>query len=588
VENNRNMLLALVIAGLILFGWGPLMTAIFPDMAPKPTVKTAAKTEASKATAAAGKQPGIAKDAVQPLKTALASSGRVKIDTPKLSGSINLAGARIDDIILKKYKETIKKDSGNVRLLAPGGTKNSFYAQVGWGGTGFTAPASDAVWTLASGSILTPTTPIALTFDNGQGQAFRMDISVDKDYLFTIKQSVTNTGTAAITINPYALANRIGHPADPDTWTVHIGPMAVIDDPAENDKGSYVANYDIGYAELDEGQSLNSASNGGWVGFTDKYWLTALIPDQSAKVTLQSRAGEKTAGQPRLYQTNVAYAETQLAPGTSLTTSTRIFAGAKEAALLDSYMETAGVPRFDHAIDWGWFKWFEKPMFALLDWLFRNIGNFGVAIMALTLIVRGVMFPIAQRQFRSMAQMRVVQPKMKAIQDKYKDDKPKMQQEIMQLYKTEKINPLAGCLPIFLQIPIFYALYKVLILTIEMRHQPFFLWIKDLSAPDPATFLNLFGYLDFQVPALLGIGVLALLLGISMWLQFKLNPQPMDEIQAQVFGIMPWVLMFVMAPFAAGLLIYWITSNFLTIAQQKWLYNQYPALKTPPATPAKA
>ncbi len=577
MENNRNMLVALVLAGIILFGWGPLMTALFPDMAPK-VQKTAPKT-ANNTQTQAGQKPTLDADAIKPLDTALATSGRVRIETPKLSGSINLAGARIDDLVLKNYKETIEKGAPAVRLLAPGGTKMSYFAETGWSGRDFVAPTKDSIWTLASGTVLAPGTPVVLAHDNGQGQVFLMDLSVDKDYLFTIKQSVTNNAATPITTNSYALANRIGHTSDPDTWTVHIGPMAVYEKSAD----TYVADYDIGYAELDEGQTLNKSTSGGWVGFTDKYWLTALVPDKGAKVTLEMRAGPKTAGKPRLYQTNIAYAEAQVASGATLTTTTRIFAGAKEAILLDKYMDTAGIPRLDHAIDWGWFKWFEKPMFRLLDWLFRNIGNFGVAIMALTLIVRGVMFPIAQRQFRSMAQMRVVQPKMKALQEKHKDDKPKLQQEMMALYKTEKINPLAGCLPIFLQIPIFYALYKVLILTIEMRHQPFFLWIRDLSAPDPATFLNLFGYLDFQVPALLGIGVLALLLGISMWLQFKLNPQPMDEIQQQVFGIMPWVLMFVMAPFAAGLLLYWITSNVLTIAQQKWLYRQYPALQTPAA-----
>ena len=270
-------------------------------------------------------------------------------------------------------------------------------------------------------------------------------------------------------------------------------------------------------------------------------------------------------------------------PGTQVTTTSRIFAGAKEVSILSQYQDKEGITRLSNAIDWGWFEFFEVPIFKLLDWLFRMVGNFGVAIMALTLIIRLLMFPIANRQFSSMAQMRLVQPKMKALQERHKDDKPKMQQELMKLYKDEKINPLAGCLPIVIQIPIFYALYKVLMLTIEMRHQPFILWIKDLSAPDPLHILNLFGLLPFTPPSILSIGVLAVILGITMWLQFRLNPQATDPVQQQVFKIMPWLFMFIMAPFAAGLLLYWITNNILSIGQQQWMYRKFPALRAAPA-----
>jgi len=272
-----------------------------------------------------------------------------------------------------------------------------------------------------------------------------------------------------------------------------------------------------------------------------------------------------------------------VAPGKQVTTTSRIFAGAKEVSILSDYQDKAGIPRLSNAIDWGWFEFFEKPIFKLLDWLFKQVGNFGVAIMLLTVIIRALMFPVAQRQFHSMAQMRLVQPKMKALQERYKDDKPRQQQELMKLYKDEKINPLAGCLPIVLQIPIFYALYKVLMLTIEMRHQPFALWIRDLSAPDPLHFLNLFGLLPFTPPSLLAIGPLALVLGITMFLQFRLNPQATDPVQQQVFKIMPWMFMFIMAPFAAGLLLYWITNNCLSIAQQQFMYRKFPQLKAAPA-----
>src|SRR3546814_359061 len=307
---------------------------------------------------------------------------------------------------------------------------------------------------------------------------------------------------------------------------------------------------------------------------TDKYWLAAIVPAKGERVT--AAISSPSANN---YQTLFARDFTQVAPGKQITTTSRIFAGAKEVSILSKYQDEQGITRLSNAIDWGWFEFFEVPIFKLLDWLFKQVHNFGLAIMLLTLIIRLVMFPIAQRQFGSMAQMRLVQPKMKALQERHKEDKPKMQQELMKLYKDEKINPLAGCLPIVIQIPIFYALYKVLMLTIEMRHQPFILWIKDLSAPDPLHILNLFGLLPFTPPSILAIGVLAVILGITMFLQFRLNPQATDPVQQQVFKIMPWLFMFIMAPFAAGLLLYWITNNILSIAQQQWMYRKFPALK---------
>jgi YidC/Oxa1 family membrane protein insertase len=314
-------------------------------------------------------------------------------------------------------------------------------------------------------------------------------------------------------------------------------------------------------------------TRGGWLGFGETYWLTALVPAKTANVDAGFRSGNGS------YQAEFSTPQTIVTPGKTVSTSNHLFAGAKEVATLDHYEDKLGIVHFGKAIDWGWFEIIEKPIFYLLDWLFKMVGNFGVAIILLTFIVRGLMFPVAQRQFASMAAMRAVQPKMKALQERHKDDKPKLQQEMMALYSKEKINPMAGCLPIFLQIPVFYALYKVLNLTIEMRHQPFALWIKDLSAPDHLTPVNLFGLLDFTPPAMIALGVLPILLGITMYLQFKLNPAPMDPVQQQMFSIMPWIMMFMMAPFASGLQLYWTVSNLLTIAQQKWLYSRHPALK---------
>jgi YidC/Oxa1 family membrane protein insertase len=566
VDDKKNIVLAVVLTALILFGWPYVSHYFFPAANPPVT-----KIEGGRTTPVAASGTGSAADgpvAIRDLGQVLKEGARIPIRTPKLTGSINLTGARIDDVILPTYSETIAKDSPAIRLYSPSGTKDAYFAGFGWQGEGVQAPNKDTVWT-AQGTALTPTTPVTLSWNNGSGQSFEIRLSVDENYMITAAQKVSNTGAGAVAVKPYSYISRSSIPKDPDTWTIHVGPMGVFNG---------AANYDVNYKDLDKGPSTQSfQTNGGWIGFTDKYWLSALVPDQKTAIAAQFRKGAGTQ-----YQADVALPNVMLAPGKAATQTTRLFVGAKEVKTLEAYQE-AGVPLFDRAIDWGWFYWFEKPIFSLLHWLFQTLGNFGVAIICLTLVVRAIMFPVAQRQFASMAAMRAVQPKMKALQEKYKDDKPKLQQEMMALYKREKVNPLAGCLPIFIQIPIFFALYKVLMLTIEMRHQPFVLWIKDLSAPDPLHILNLFGLLPFTPPAFLGIGVLALLLGISMFFQFKLNPAQMDPMQQQIFSIMPWMMMFIMAPFAAGLLVYWITNNCLSMAQQWWLYKRHPVLSTAPA-----
>lgn len=564
MKDQKNFLLFAVIAGLLLFAWPAVTGWLFPTAAPPATRIQGGKTEVLSNPAADPTADSPA--AIRDRSIVLAETKRVQIETPTVRGSINLTGARIDDLVLLKHKETIAKDSDPIRLLSPSGTRDAYFAGFGWSGQGLTAPGNDTVWQ-ASGSRLTPTTPITLTTSSGT-QRFVIELSVDDGYMFTIRQRVANLGQKAISVAPYSYLYRYGPGRDPDTWTIHAGPVASFDGKV---------NYDVNYDTVtDEGAQRFNAT-GGWLGYTDIYWLTALVPDQGMPVALSFRPAANGATQAQFEPT----AARQVAPGQVVTQTSRFFAGAKDINLLDGYEEQGGIRQFGKAIDWGWFEVFEKPIFHYLHWLFRMIGNFGVAIIALTLTVRLLLFPIAQKQFASMASMRALQPKMKALQERYKDDKPRQQQEIMKLYKDEKVNPLAGCLPTLLQIPILYALYKVLMLSIEMRHQPFILWIKDMSAPDPLHILNLFGLIDFTPPAFLAIGVLPILLGLSMWAQFKLNPTPMDEMQKQIFAIMPWVLMFVMAPFAAGLQIYWITSNLLTIAQQKWLYSRHPALKEP-------
>ncbi len=564
-QDNRNLIVFAIIAVLVFVTW-PLVQNYFVPTANPPATKI--EGGETKAIPQPSADPAAdAPAAVRDRQVVLAETPRVPIETPSLSGSINLKGPRIDDLVLKNYNETVAKDSAPIRLLSPSGTAHAYFASFGWQAKGLNPPGPDTIWQ-ASGDKLTPTTPVTLSATNAQGQRFRIRISVDEDFMFTVEQSVANGGAAAVPVATYALVNRKGVSKDPDSWTIHTGPMSV---------HNGTADYDVNFDDVDE-SPFRFDSTGGWLGFSDKYWLTALIPDQG-----QGFAGQFRAGANQAYQADYTLQPRTVQPGQAITQTARFFAGAKEVRLLDHYTDQAGVTKLDYAIDWGWFRPVEKPIFYYLDWLFRMVGNFGLAIILLTVSIRLLLFPIAQKQFASMAAMRALQPKMKAIQDRYKDDKPRQQQEIMQLYKTEKVNPVAGCLPTLLQIPIMYGLYKVLMLTIEMRHQPFILWIKDLSAPDPLTPLNLFGLLDFTPPSFLAIGVIPILLGISMFFQFRLNPAPMDPTQKQVFALLPWVLMFVMAPFAVGLQVYWITSNLLTIAQQQWLYSKHPALKQAPA-----
>jgi YidC/Oxa1 family membrane protein insertase len=556
VQHQRNLILAVLLSALVFLGWTWLSSKYFPP----------AKVENGKPAAL----PGAGSPANQPARLrdralVLRESPRVEIATPRLAGSINLKGARIDDLVLTDHRETIAKNSPPVRLLSPGGTQDAYFAQFGWSGQGIALPDANTVWT-ADGNRLTPDQPVTLSWNNGRGQLFRIVVSVDKNYMFSVQQSVQNAGPGAIAVRPYGLVSRVGVSKDPSIWNMHTGPIGTFDGKT---------NYSVSFKDLDKAGPAGErfTSTGGWIGFGDKYWQTALVPPQDAAIDAGFRAG---AGD--VYQADAAVPAQLIQPGATAAVAQRLFAGAKEVAVLDAYKK-AGVPQFDHAIDWGWFIWFEQPIFYLLDWLFRHIGNFGVAIICLTIIVRALLFPVAQRQFASMAAMRRVQPKMKALQERHKEDKPRLQQEMMKLYQEEKINPLGGCLPIFIQLPIFIALYKVLSLSIEMRHQPFVLWIRDLSAPDPLTPVNLFGLLPFTPPPMLHLGVLAILLGVTMWLTMRLSPQQMDPAQQQVMQFMPWLMMLFFAPLAAGLQLYYVANNLLSLLQQQVLYARTPGLK---------
>jgi YidC/Oxa1 family membrane protein insertase len=555
VNDSKNLILAVVLSALVLLGWTFAANKYFPTSNPASTrVENGRQVAVPQPQA----QPAPATPkTLQSVAQALGSTPRVKIETPSLEGSINLKGAQIDDLLLVRHEQTLAKNSPPVRLLSPLGTLDAYTTSFGWTAQGTQAPDLNTVWT-ADGNILSPGHPVTLSTQTPDDVRYQIKISVDDGYLFTVQQSVTNASGKPVTVRPIGLASRASKSADPSSWTNHVGPISVFGGKAD---------YDVNWKDLDKEGTKAFSDVSGWLGFTDKYWLTALIPNGSVAADFRH---SPNGG----YQADYAAAPVAVAPGQAVMTQARLFAGAKEKAWLDRY-EAAGVPLLSYAIDWGWFWFFARPIFDLLMFLFHAIGNFGLAIICLTLIVRVVMFPIAQKQFQSMAAMRKLQPKLKAIQERFKDDKPRQQQEIMKLYQAEKINPAAGCLPIVLQIPVFYALYKCLLVAVEMRHQPFILWIKDLSAPDPLTPVNLFGLLHFTPPAMLAIGVLPILVGATQWMSMKLNPQPMDPAQAQIFAIMPWFLVFIMAPFAAGLQLYWITNNLLTMAQQWWLYRKF-------------
>jgi YidC/Oxa1 family membrane protein insertase len=556
VNDSKNLILAVVLSALVLLGWTWAANKYFPTANPPSTKVENGKQKPVPEPQAQPSAPSTPQ-ALKNVSAALAASPRVAIHTPSLSGSINLKGAQIDDLLLVDQKQTIARNSPPVRLLSPLGAPGAYIAQFGWTAQGAQTPTLDTVWT-ADGERLSPGHPVALSTEMPDGTRYQLKIAVDENYLFTVQQSVLNASDNPLAVRSIGLVSRATKSQDPDSWTNQVGPIGVFDGKA---------NYTIDWKDLDQGNSETFGNAPGWLGFTDKYWLTALAPQGA--MTAEFRRSPSGG-----YQADYALAPTTVAPGQTVTSITRFFAGAKEKSLLDRY-EAAGIPQFSYAIDWGWFHWFMIPIFDVLLFLFRTFGNFGLAIIALTFIVRAIMFPVAQKQFKSMAAMRKLQPKMKAVQERFKDDKQRQQQEILKLYQTEKVNPAAGCLPIVLQIPVFYALYKTLLVSVEMRHQPFVLWIKDLSAPDPLTPVNLFGLLHFSPPAMLAIGVLPILVGATQWMSMKLNPQPMDPAQAQIFAIMPWFLVFIMAPFAAGLQLYWMTNNLLTIAQQWWLYRKY-------------
>ena len=499
-------------------------------------------------------------------EAAIAASPRVALDTPSLSGSINLIGARLDDLRLKNYHETVDDSSPTIVLLSPEQTgHDGYFAEFGYTGQDIgSLPGPTTRWQAEDGQTLTPGTPIRLTYTNERGIAFVREISVDPNAMFSIADSITNSGDAAVSVQPYGRVVRHSKPQVASAWVVFEGLIGYLGESGLNE---------VTYSKIEEeGRVSPPSTNSGWLGITDKYWAATLLPDP--KATIQAKYSFETNGTQKTYQTDYLGDAVTVAPGATASSTSRLFAGAKEVAVVDGYEKQLGLNRFELLIDWGYFYFITKPMFWSIDWLYRHVGNFGIAILLITLTIKIIFLPLANKSYASMAKMKAVQPEMAAIRERYADDKMKQQQALMDLYKTEKINPLAGCLPIVIQVPVFFALYKVLFISIEMRHAPFYGWIHDLSAPDPTNLFNLFGLVPFDPTTLpmighfLHIGVWPMIMGFTMFFQMKLNPAPPDPTQKMIFDWMPLIFTFMLASFSAGLVIYWAWNNTLSVIQQ--------------------
>ena len=583
-ENNRNFLLAILLSIGVLFAWQYFFVPKPHPPAEKPQTEQSQQVQPGPPQpGAAGETPGVSGPTppggggtpTLTREAALAQSPRVAIDTPSLKGSIALKGGRIDDLTLKDYRETVDPGSPNVVLLSPAGGPQAYYAEHGFVGgdsaKDLALPTADTLWKATTQGPLTQSSPVTLTYDNGKGLTFTRTIAVDDKYMFTVADKVANTGSAPVTLYPYALVSRHEMPQVKGYYILHEGLIGVVDD---------------GLEEITYNKALNKPpatfkSNSGWLGITDKYRAAVVIPEQG-KAFEAKLSGTQTEGRDR-FQADYLMAPLTIEAGGTGEAKGRVFAGAKEVNLVDVYAERFGIPKFDLLIDWGWFYFLTKPMFFALDFFYKLVGNFGVAILIVTLCIKIVLFPLANKSYVSMSKMKKLGPEMQRIKERYGDDKMRQQQAMMELYKKEKINPVAGCLPIVVQIPVFFALYKVLFVTIEMRHAPFFGWIKDLSAPDPLTVFNLFGLIpwDPTVVPLIGpflhLGPWPLIMGVTMWFQMKLNPAPPDPTQAMIFNYMPIIFTFMLASFSAGLVIYWAWNNTLSVLQQSFIMHRHGA-----------
>ncbi len=579
-ENQSNLFIAIVLSMTVLLGWtyffaGPQMQAEQERQAREQQLRerqaaAGGAGEPAATSPATGLPAAAATSTPVNREIALSESPRVKIETPSLSGSITLKGAAIDDLVLLKHRVAADPKSPNVVMFEPRSKTGGYFARFGWEALGkkVDLPGADTTWTAKSDGPLTPSTPLTLEWRNSEGLLFRRIITVDEDYMFSITDEVENATAGDVALSPFARIFRFGVPATPSMWLHHEGLLAVPGDAGLQE----ITFYD---ASSDPTPQTFKSKTGGWLGITDKYWGSALIPDQNFKydAVLAGEAATAASGLPT-FLAEYQREPTVVPAGGVASVKTRLYAGAKHASIVERYADEFGIEKFDLMIDWGWFYFLTKPMNHALTWLYGLIGNFGVAILALTVVVKLIFFPLANKAYVAMAKMKKLQPQMEDLKARFKDDKPRMQQELMALYQKEKVNPAAGCLPILVQIPVFFALYKVLFTSIDMRHAPFVGWIQDLSAPDPTSIFNLFGLLPFGVPELLMVGVWPIIMGVSMWVQMQLNPPQPDPIQQQIFNWMPLLFTFLLASFPAGLVIYWAWNNILSIIQQWYITNK--------------
>jgi YidC/Oxa1 family membrane protein insertase len=592
---HRNTILAVVLSLIVVVGWQYFVG--YPQMEKQrreallkqqeqtqqqPSAATPATPGPQVGTPPVPGAPAAASPSVGVTREALINaSAHVAIDTPRLNGSIDLKGARIDNLALEQYRETIERDSPPIVLFSPSGAPDAYYAEFGWvpaAGTTAKLPGPDTVWKQEGSGALGVDHPVTLSYDNGAGLIFRRSIAVDEHYLFTIKDQVENKSENPVTLFPYALISRHGTPKTLGYYILHEGLIGVMGDQGEQEET---------YKKIEDKKTETWDATDVWLGFTDKYWATALLPDTDAKVHARFSASE--SGGQKTYQTDYLLEPRTVAPGATGTADARLFAGAKEVSVVGinfplatagGYNQALHLNHFDLLIDWGWFYFITKPMFLAIDFFFHLVGNFGVAILIVTVLVKLLFFPLANKSYASMAKMKAVQPEMTMIRQRYGDDKVKQQQAMLELYKKEKINPVAGCLPIAIQIPVFFSLYKVLFITIEMRHAPFYGWIHDLSAPDPSNIFTLFGLIPLDptvIPvfgSFLHLGAWVVIMGITMWVQMKLNPAPPDPTQQMIFNWMPIIFTFMLAAFPAGLVIYWAWNNTLSVLQQSAIMHR--------------
>jgi YidC/Oxa1 family membrane protein insertase len=578
---QRNLIIAITLSVLIVIGFQFLQPRPKPQPAMQQTAasSTSAPGPSTPTGAAGGNAPGVAAPGSTLLSRAdaLAVSSRIAIDTPRLKGSIALKGARFDDLSLTDYHETVDPKSPAIILLTPTGAARAYLSEQGWISKtpGVATPNQDTLWKAEAGATLTPTTPVTLTWDNGAGLKFTRTISVDRNFVFTVADKVENDGGTPVTLAPYGLISRAGPVPASGTYISYEGPMGGFDNGAE----------DVKYKDIDPNAPVERQSIGGWLGFSDKYWLTAVAP-ANQKQAIDARFTQAVNGTALRYQTDWLGADMTVAPKASIASSSYLFAGAKEVKLLDKYATDLKLPHFDKAVDWGWFFFLTKPIFGLLDYIYSLVGNFGVAILILTVLVKAAFFPLANRSYVNIHKMKRLQPEMAKLREKFGDDKARLNQEMMVLYKKVGANPVFGCIPVLLQVPVFFSLYKVLYVTIEMRHAPFFGWIHDLSAPDPTSLFNLFGLIAWTPPQQLMIGVWPIIYCATMFLQQRMQPPMPDPTQAKMFMFMPLIFTVLLAHFPAGLVIYWSWNNTLTVTQQWFITRRLDRAKKPQRVPA--